>query len=151
MAKSSMIGKSVQRHLFRLSTEHSETIRSNMRTQRIPFGTPLNRPYEHAMNMPYEDNWIDYRKRRRLFWIVFLTYVPGASFIGILLEKTIGSEYPIYIVAILWMLAFAITGLRLTYWKCPRCNKHFFAKWWGVNQFARKCLHCGLPKWSIAE
>jgi hypothetical protein len=100
------------------------------------------------MNMGYDGSWKGYRKRRRLFWIVFLTYLPGASFIGILLERIFNSEYPIYVVAILWMIAFAVTGLRLTYWKCPRCDNHFFAKRWYVNQFARKCLHCGLPKWT---
>jgi hypothetical protein len=31
---------------------------------------------------------------------------------------------------------------------CPRCGKWFFAKWWYHNNFARKCVHCGLPKWA---
>ena len=102
-------------------------------------------------HMPYEDAWRDYRRIRLIFWAVFISYVPGASFIGILLQKLFNSEIPVYFVAATWMVAFLVSGLRLTFWKCPRCGDFFFAKWWGVNQLRRKCVHCGLPKWAQAD
>lgn len=101
--------------------------------------------------MTYEAKWRDYRKRRNLFWAIFLTYVPGVLLIGMSLEYLFQfkTETPIYFVAIAWMIAFAISGWRLTYWKCPRCGNWFFATWLYHNQFARKCVHCGLPKWAV--
>jgi hypothetical protein len=101
--------------------------------------------------MTYEDKWKDYKRRRLTFLVIFVFYVPGAFFIGFQLQKLFGSGVSFYVVAIIWMIALAISGLRLTYWRCPRCGKFFFAKWVGVNQFARKCVHCGLPKWAAKD
>ncbi len=96
---------------------------------------------------PYASEWEEYRKRRNAFLLILLTYIPGVFVIGTPLARILGSEAPMYVIAILWMIAFALAGWRLTYWKCPRCEKWFFATWWFCNQLARKCVHCGLPKW----
>jgi len=41
---------------------------------------------------------------------------------------------------------------KFTYWLCPRCGQpfHYMVGWLGRvnNPFARRCVHCGLPKWS---
>jgi len=66
---------------------------------------------------------------------------------GVPLSNIFNSEIPAVVIALMWMTAFAIAGWRTTYWRCPRCKKSFFAKWY-INQFARKCVHCGLKKWS---
>jgi len=41
-------------------------------------------------------------------------------------------------------------------WSCPRCGKPFhatvhagFIRW--RNPFARRCVHCGLPKWAESD
>lgn len=99
--------------------------------------------------MSYESKWADYRKRRNLFGLIFITYVPCVLVIGTPLSQMLKSETPYYIVAIAWMIAFAVSGWRLSYWKCPRCGNWFFAKWLYHNQFARKCMHCGLSKWAV--
>jgi len=45
---------------------------------------------------------------------------------------------------------FFVTG-EYVYWSCPRCGRpfHYVARWYGRwnNPFARRCVHCGLPKW----
>jgi hypothetical protein len=45
-------------------------------------------------------------------------------------------------------LALIIADFRLRYWRCPRCGEHFFSKWWYGNPLARRCAHCGLPKYA---
>ncbi len=46
---------------------------------------------------------------------------------------------------------FYVSG-EYVYWSCPRCGKpfHYVARWYGRwnNPFARRCVHCGLPKWA---
>ena len=42
---------------------------------------------------------------------------------------------------------------------CPRCGELFFRKFddrpwrgaWQHNPFARRCMHCGLPKWAAVD
>jgi hypothetical protein len=36
----------------------------------------------------------------------------------------------------------------LALFRCPRCGKRFFTTLWYRNPFARKCVHCGLGKYS---
>jgi len=48
---------------------------------------------------------------------------------------------------IAWLVLSLVGWLRLVFWRCPRCGRHFFFN--GIsNPFARRCMHCGLPKWS---
>ncbi|MES2921092.1 MAG: RNA 2'-phosphotransferase [Verrucomicrobiota bacterium] len=44
---------------------------------------------------------------------------------------------------ILHNLAFAF----ITYFRCPSCRQYFFYDFPFPMPFARKCVHCGLPKW----
>jgi hypothetical protein len=100
---------------------------------------------------PYTARWDEYRKTRNLFWLVFLTYLPGVAIIGIPLARLSRSRIVFFVTLGLWWLAFMATGLSLSFWKCPRCRKRFFSKWWYHNSFARKCVHCKLPKWAPAD
>lgn len=101
--------------------------------------------------MVYEKNWAEYRKRRKLFWIIFLTYLPGVAIIGAPLGQLFKSETSYLIVAIIWMCAFAVSGLRFSFWKCPRCEKCFSLRWHSSNPFTSRCLHCGLAKWELSD
>jgi hypothetical protein len=98
--------------------------------------------------MTYESQWNEYRKRSRLFRIIFISYVPGVMLIGIPLGRLFNSEVPVISTALIWMSAFAVAGWRMSHWKCPRCGKNYFCKWYLQNQFARKCVHCRLEKWA---
>jgi len=84
-----------------------------------------------------------------MFWLIFLTYVPGVFAIGVPLTHLVSSEIPVYVLAGLWMLAFVISGNYAIAWRCPRCSKTFFRTSWYYNSFARRCVHCKLPKWSL--
>ena len=97
----------------------------------------------------YEEQWKDYGHRKRLFWLIFLSYVPGVWATGGALRYLFSSEIPAFVVAGLWMLALVVSGNYAIACRCPRCGKSFFRGAWYYNSFARKCVHCHLPKWSI--
>jgi hypothetical protein len=49
------------------------------------------------------------------------------------------------------LIKFVLVSAEYGYWSCPRCGKpfHYAERWFGRwnNPFARRCVHCGLPKW----
>jgi len=96
----------------------------------------------------YENGWTEYRRRYRLFFAVFLSYVPGVFLVSVPVMWLSGSETPVYLVAGAWMLAAVVTWVRLSTFRCPRCTKWFAAGWYFNNPLARRCVHCGLPKWA---
>ena len=98
--------------------------------------------------MTYSTQWADYRRRRRIFFLIFLSYIPGMYALGIPLEKHFASEIPLIAVAVTWIMAFVTAGWHMNAWKCPCCGNTFFRRKWIHNQFARKCVHCGLEKWA---
>ncbi len=77
--------------------------------------------------MSYAEKWDDYRSRHRLFLAVFLSYVPGVSIAGILLTRAFQSATPVCAVAVLWLSAFAVSGVRLSTFRCPRCQNWFLS------------------------
>ena len=98
----------------------------------------------------YAAAWQDYRWRRRWFFIAWLggpvcifALTACLVFLWCTFPESIGIG-----LGLLWMASFMLTGGRLTWFRCPRCREPFFCTWWYSNQFARKCVHCGLPKWS---
>ena len=51
-------------------------------------------------------------------------------------------------IGIIWFLGTAVLMVRRNLLRCPRCENRFFIRGFGRNHFARRCLHCGLPKWA---
>jgi hypothetical protein len=98
----------------------------------------------------YEEQWKECRKR----WLMLWKCLAGGFFlvgiVGFLLSQMrLGNlaDYLFPAVGGAWMLAFAVSGIRLTYWRCPRCRNYYFVRAMMTNQLARRCLHCGLKKW----
>jgi hypothetical protein len=98
----------------------------------------------------YDAQWADLRLRDRLFWFIFLSYMPGVAFITYLVHLAWPDfiDRVGFIVAIPWMAAFLVAGIYRMSFNCPRCGKKFFHSWRWSNSFARKCVHCGLKRWS---
>jgi endogenous inhibitor of DNA gyrase (YacG/DUF329 family) len=109
------------------------------------------------MKADYAAAWRDFRRRRMIFCAVFLGYMPGvlALFfvVGLPLASLteVKSDYFFYAIALCWMAALLVTSIRAAHFPCPGCGKRFFATWWSRNPFARKCLHCDLPKWATSD
>jgi hypothetical protein len=97
----------------------------------------------------YTENWRKYKRTRNLFWLMFVGYVPVVFAVSLLLFKLLHNTSPGFAFALAWMAGWMVTGIRLNTWRCPRCGKWFAAKWWyNKGFFARKCVHCGLPKYT---
>lgn len=104
------------------------------------------------MNEPnlYAVQWQDLRDRNYLVICLFLGFIPGVGGLGWLLSFVSSSEVPVMVVGFLWMLAFAWSSLRASFFPCPRCGKYF--RGWNVGLgrhcyatlVGRKCAHCGL-------
>jgi hypothetical protein len=85
-------------------------------------------------------------------WFVYLGGLPVAAAVAWLASRLFDTKIPGMVAAIAWMVAYMVIGFRIQLWPCPRCGKRFSAKWW-YNKwlFARKCVHCGLPKYSNSD
>jgi Zn ribbon nucleic-acid-binding protein len=107
----------------------------------------------------YSEQWRDLRRRRLIAWLWFLGYVPGVAAIfatAYLLISLVGLprawiDGAFYVIAGAWMVVAYLAGHRAMAFPCPRCKQPFFRTWWYFNSFARKCVHCGLPKWANSK
>jgi len=91
--------------------------------------------------------WQAYRRRRKTFVAAVLAYAALLALVAIAPNTSLLADYW-WVLAALLFAWFMVAGFRLTYWHCPRCGKPFFTRLFWGNLFARRCLHCGLPKWS---
>ena len=74
------------------------------------------------------------RFRRRLFWGLFLAWMPACE----LLYPSFGQ-----LVLIAWAIAWALAGTFYQLSRCPRCGQRCFRKAWTVrNPFDHRCSHC---------
>ena len=80
----------------------------------------------------------------------FLGYVPAVGLIAVLTTWVLvfKSSTPAFVAACCWMAFYLVAGIRFQTFKCPRCGKWFFAKWWYHNVFAGRCVQCGLRKYA---
>jgi len=102
--------------------------------------------------------WRAYRRWSRAFWLAFVGFLPVLALADRVVRRTHGdaANTTTLCLAVLWMIAFAVAGYKKGNFACPRCGKTFFRAWddrpwrrtWRSSPFARRCLHCGLPKWA---
>jgi hypothetical protein len=109
---------------------------------------------------PYYASWAGYRQIARAGHLRWLAVLPAMAVAVVLLE--LGDRVGLWAVP-LAVIAFppVVEGLldrllakgeaqaqKSIAWPCPRCAKPFLRGPTGSNGFARRCLNCGLPKWS---
>jgi hypothetical protein len=100
----------------------------------------------------YQDHWCRYKRLRNLFFFIWIGYVPVMFVFTMLVSKALGTFIPSFVLAGSWMVMFLVMGTRLSAWRCPRCGKWFSGTWWYNKGFlARKCVHCGLPKFAADD
>jgi hypothetical protein len=98
------------------------------------------------MFTPYT-GWRAYRRRAWLFWAAFLGGIPY-TIVGGWFTEIHGIRWVWWLLMAWWGVSFFVTALRKGMFLCPRCGQEFFSRDGFGNTFARKCLHCGLPKWA---
>jgi hypothetical protein len=97
----------------------------------------------------YEEQWRRYRRLRRLSLLVLLPFC-GVPFF----PHGDGSLSLPVLFPIMMLSGFVGVGawFLLNYFRCPRCGRLFAITWWySVSIFARKCVHCGLRKFSDGD
>jgi hypothetical protein len=91
------------------------------------------------------DAWRELEKRRTLFWVIFVGFVPGVPFVSTVLSAFAGVDLFLP-VGLPWLLAFAVAGLYQSRLPCPQCAQPFGFSWTQRCPFTNKCLHCGLQR-----
>ena len=96
----------------------------------------------------YQQNWKRYKFWRNLALLALAGFFPV-----ILLARAIARIFNLpvlfIIVTFAWFLLIGTAGTVVSYWRCPRCGKQFrITSWYRMGVSARRCVHCGLPKYS---
>jgi hypothetical protein len=97
----------------------------------------------------YKKAWDDFRLRKRLFWALFLGYIPMWSLLALLVH---GLGLPVknqlmVALGLAWMLAWFVVGIWYPLFRCPRCGERFIPRQRRnpfFATFASKCANCGL-------
>ena len=97
----------------------------------------------------FQGNWQRYKKLRNLSWITWLGYIPAVGVFTVFVSRVFKTYVPGFVFAGMWMLMFPVVGNPPLSMALPRCGKPFSKKWWyDKGFFARKCVHCGPPKYA---
>lgn len=107
--------------------------------------------YPVTVKNPVPEAWNEYRKRRNTVLMVVVGYMPVMFGIGLLSQQLFSTFAPAFAAAFAGMAFLVIAFNMLLRFPCPRCGKWFFATWWYHNNFARRCVHCGLPKYAAPD
>src|SRR5277367_2667681 len=101
------------------------------------------------MSGKYDSAWKRYRLRRNLVIVGWTGLLPFVIVAGAVSRRLFHSSIFFSVAAVTWLLFVAYASGEMAYWRCPRCGKPFASTWWyRLGPFARRCVHCGLPKYS---
>jgi hypothetical protein len=102
-----------------------------------------------AKDGPYADAWRRQRVWERLLWVVPL---GGAAALVVVIQISVSiTRRPadwLRPFGFLWFIGSAVVVIRRSLFRCPRCRKPFYRRRFWKNDFARRCMNCGLPKWA---
>ena len=94
------------------------------------------------------DPWYDCRRRERLCHVLWATAIIS------LVVSLACQGWPAVVrglfagcVGVVW-LAWIAARIWLAFAKCPACGRPFFRTAWRTSLYTRRCLHCGVAKWS---
>jgi hypothetical protein len=96
----------------------------------------------------FQQNWKRYKFWRKLALLALAGFLPV-----ILMARVIARIFNLpvlfIIISFAWFLLIATAGGVVSYWRCPRCGKQFrITSWYRMGVSARRCVHCGLPRYS---
>src|ERR1019366_6791667 len=92
--------------------------------------------------------WQSYRTWSHLTWFLVLVGLPAVLVIGFVQRPLLESEVPMMAAGIPWAIALFVARCKARDFSCPQCGRLFFRETWYCNDFAKRCVHCGLRKWS---
>jgi hypothetical protein len=94
--------------------------------------------------MTEHEFWNEARKRRNLFFLCFIGWIPFAAIYCALMEVVFGKESSIPIVSafVIWAASWMFVESRIRKLSCPKCNAQAFKHCLFFMKDA-KCQHCG--------
>jgi hypothetical protein len=101
----------------------------------------------------FAGKWAFLHRWRRTFVLLLIAYVPAIALFDHFFQPHFHSVAPTVVLALAWLFLVHLASVRLGTFRCPRCNKPFASPEDSVTNtwtLARKCKHCGLPKYSGA-
>ena len=114
-------------------------------------GPPPLKKRDLSPGDPYYDAWQEYRRISRRSLVRVLLFFYGGFGLTVALVEMIFPTAPQWVGLVAgapWLVPTILTSQGPIRWLCPRCGHAFLSGRWGHNAFARRCLHCGLPKWA---
>src|SRR4051812_29075959 len=101
--------------------------------------------------LSYSEQW---RKYKRSTWAAGLWLVLGFPLVvalAILLKLAIGEVALVVflVLVVLWAAAWAFLCVRVTRFRCPRCNGLYFAHAQLYFGAGRHCANCGLGLYAV--
>ena len=112
------------------------------------------------MDGEYSQEWAELRRlRRRVLTVVFAAMAVFAlvPLTTALARQSVAKIFGLGLFAawVYLLVKFFFVSFEYIYWSCPRCGKpfHYVMHWYGRrnNPFARRCVHCCLPKWADSD
>lgn len=100
---------------------------------------------------PYCAAWRDYARVRTRSLVLPIALFYGGAAVTAVLAAAIGDGAPDWLwpaAFVPWLGAAILTGQPGIHVACPRCGKAFHSTSWYSNAYARRCVHCRLPKWA---
>ena len=94
----------------------------------------------------YEKKWNSLRRIIRN-----LIIVGALGGILVIASNLYLSHSTTIIVFLIAWLAGLYYAWKFSNWICPRCNDYYFMKGYWINPHRKKCINCGLRKWSSEE
>jgi hypothetical protein len=95
--------------------------------------------------------WRQYRRRLIFALAAWIGIFIAGKFASDFFRESLGrpvSNSEAAPFGIAWLVLSLVGAVRLWLWRCPRCYRQYFFSGLFTNMFARRCMHCGLPKWS---
>jgi hypothetical protein len=104
----------------------------------------------------YIKAWRKYKNSKRIFIALFVGFYPVLEWVVRPIYQQFNNDWIIHGYALTWIILFFIFFAKVLDFDCPRCGKSFSEKWYGVligyvGFRMNKCVHCGLPKWSLGD
>jgi hypothetical protein len=106
-----------------------------------------------VVGTPYYAAWQEYTRTWRRSVLLFLALWVGggsATLIAIQALFPVGPSWLGLVCIVPWGVAAVFVSQAPIRWRCPRCGEPFHSTTWAYNGFARRCMHCHLPKWAPA-
>jgi hypothetical protein len=104
------------------------------------------------MTASHQSGWEDCKRRELWYRVVIYGFVPFVFIASVVASQLAGSDALFFIMGSVALFATIVVGYRMMHFECPRCHRSFFlSRWWIFQPHKKKCVHCGLQKWSETD